>query len=136
MIDTVSTGEPGDGGVLDLVVFLDLFIEKRPPLLWAGAESTTALSEASLAWAKKSKSGLLMDELDLRKMLDMVRLKLVVEPRVGRLCSGVSGGSWSATGSAEAGGLAGFGVAANVFVDETAGVGAVLTNRGFGVACT
>lgn len=74
--ETVSTGELGDGGVLDLVVLRDLFIEERLPAFLGGDGSINALSEATLAWSKKPRSGLLVEEVDLRKMLDMVRLKL------------------------------------------------------------
>jgi hypothetical protein len=37
----------------------------------------------------------LICEFDRRKRLDIVRLKLPVEPRVERRDSGVGGGSWS-----------------------------------------
>lgn len=115
---------------MDLVVLCDVFMEGRLPLLLGGWVSTKALSEAPASWSVvKPKSGLVSDELDLRKMLDMVRLKLEVEPRVGRLDSGVGGGSWSAAGAddgAWSSELAGFSVVAE-------GVAAVLTSRGLGV---
>lgn len=134
----VSTGEPGDGGELDLVVVCDLFIENRRR--FEGAVSINALSEeTSLEWSKVNpRSGLFWDELDRRKMLDIVRLKLEVEPRVGRLDNGVGGGSWSAADSAAVEGLiavVAFGVRSD-FAGETEGVGAVSTRRGFGVVCT
>lgn len=104
-------------------------MEHRLPLLLGGDGSTNALSEAPAAWAiVKPRSGLLTDELDLRKMLDMVRLKLEVEPRVGRLDSGVGGVSWSAGTEAGAAVLA-------VGVVATEGGPAVLTSKGFGVVC-
>lgn len=55
---------------------------------------------------------------------------------MGRLDSGVGGGSWSAAaGAVGVGGFVAFGVTAE-FAGETEGVGAVLTKRGFGVVCT
>lgn len=98
-----SRGDPGDGGVLDRVVVADRLMENRRLPLLGGAGAplwTVILLEGSIAggfWRSVTPGfdvavsmpficcpGAETCELDRRNMFDIVRLKLLVEPRVER----------------------------------------------------
>ena len=93
----ISSGDEGEGGELERVVLEDWLLEKRRLLLLGrvllrsvfGWPSSTALPSVSIP------KSLPKFELDRRKKLDRVRLKLLLEPRVERRDS-VARGSGSA----------------------------------------
>jgi hypothetical protein len=90
----ISSGDPGDGGELERVVLDDLFIENRRPL-GGGPVATDGVParEMSDGGAESVTAEEGTFEFERRKIFDSDRLKLPVEPRVGRRESGVGGGS-------------------------------------------
>ena len=106
----IYRGELGEGGELERVVAELLFMDHRRTgvLRWppsARFVSEVAPSEPNTALPLLSVSC----ELVRRKILDIVRLKLELDPRVERLDSGMELGSCSADGVAGVG-VDGFGV--------------------------
>jgi len=105
----ISRGEPGEGGELERVVAELLFMDHRRVggLRWS--PSPRFVSEVA---PSEPNTALLLSvscELVRRKILDIVRLKLELDPRVERLDSGMELGSCSADGEAGVG-VDGFGV--------------------------
>jgi hypothetical protein len=95
----ISSGEVGDGGVLERVELYDLFMEKRLVGFARGpGEGAAEVSRGAV--------GTPTCEVERRKRLLMVRLKLEVDPRVERRESG--------------GGASGSAVLGRVGVSETA----------------
>lgn len=91
----ISRGEPGDGGESERVVAEDLFMEKRREwlarglLLTIGAVGAEATEGGAVSTMAEESLETWACEVDRRKMLDIVRLKLEVEPRVERRVSEV-----------------------------------------------
>ena len=88
----ISRGEPGEGGELERVVMDDRFMENRRELLVRGGPLEVGWDVADVTEGAESVIAEPLGatcEVVRRKMLDMVRLKLEVEPRVVRRERGV-----------------------------------------------
>jgi hypothetical protein len=98
VLGAISRGEPGEGGVFERVVAELLFMDHRRLGTFRWPVSCRLASEAAPGIG--GIAALSVWELARLKKLDMLRLKLDVEPRVERLERGTGVGSWSAAGVA------------------------------------
>jgi hypothetical protein len=103
---TISSGELGDGGVLERVVAELLFIDHRRDGTFRWAASGRFKLDMVALLPGSTTSAALSEPTRLRK-LDMVRLKFEFEPKVERLEGGAGLGSWSATDGVEGVGVEG-----------------------------
>jgi hypothetical protein len=95
---TISSGELGDGGVLERVVTELLFIDHRRAGIFCCAASGKFSADAGALCPGSGPSTALSVEAPRLKKLDMVRLKFDVELKVERLEAGSGPESWSADG--------------------------------------
>lgn len=96
----ISKGELGEGGVFERVVAELLFIDHLREGVFRWEDPGRLTSDTSAEWGAPPIAALSVCELLRLKKLDILRLKLEVEPRVDRLERGTGVGSCSDDGVA------------------------------------
>lgn len=133
LLMAISSGELGDGGEFERVVAELLFIDhRRAGIFWWAASGKFNADAGALCPGSAPRPALSACEPPRLKKLDMVRLKVDVELKVGRLEGGSALGSWSADGVGGVGveGGAARGVCCGLLGACGGGVTEVSTTRG------